>query len=243
MTPEEKLQKFVQDLYLTQFSRRIDDITDSDGQEEIAKAVVWVNTVLDEIEAETDNDGQPIDWSFARENDVNLGTISSANQTFELDDDINRLVVAEYRPLIIKQGDSTVSYWDVVDPNQLARIDNISSNQRVSVVGGSILFSRPLNDTEIGGTVVADVINYIPRVSNEENAVNVEALDMVKPYQLLLLGAAKNATLPDIVQGGLSPSFAQKYADLLTKVIAKNQASSVADNAVRDDYGHIGGIY
>lgn len=243
MTPEETLQKFVQDLYLTQFSRRIDDITDSDGQEEIAKAVVWVNTVLDELEAETDNDGQPIDWQWVRENDANLGTISSANQIFDLDEDINRLVVAEYRPLIIKQGDSTVSYWDVVDPNQLARVDNITSNQRVSVVNNQILFSRPLNDTEIGGTVVADIINHIPQVSNEEGNVNVEALEIVKPRQLLLLGAAKNATLPDIVQGGLSPSFTQKYADLLTKVIAKNQASAVADNAVRDDYSHIGGIY
>lgn len=236
MDDQEKLEKFVQELYLTRFGRRVDDITDSDGVEEIEKSVIWINSFLDELELESD-------WQYVRENDAELGTASEGSQSVELDDDVNKLVVAEHRPLLIVQNGSVVSRWDVVDPNQITSRDGSMSDNRVTTVNNAIVFSRPFNETEIDGTVVADIINYIPRVSNEENNINVEALDLVKPRQLLLLGAAKNATLPDIVQGGLSPSFTQKYADLLTKAIAKNEASTVANDAIREDFGYIGGIY
>ena len=58
----------------------------------------------------------------------------------------------------------------------------------------------------------------------------------------MVLGVAKNWILPDKVSGGLSASFAQKYADLLEKAKAENDASSDAYDVVRDSFGYIGGV-
>lgn len=235
MTDEERLQQLTQDIYLTRFGRLIDDITDTDGVLEVTKTIAWVNMLLDELEGETD-------WNMVREDDENLGTVSTASQVFELDDEVLRLVVNAERPLVLKQGDSIVSRFEVVDPNQITRRTSDSSIDRVATVGRNLVFSRPFNtDTEIGATVVADTVHYLPRLV--QDPVDVSLLDVFKPYNLLTLGAAKNATLPDIVQGGLSPSFVQKYADELAKAVAKNNASSYADEMLYENYGSIGGVY
>lgn len=240
MTTTEKLQKFAQSVYLTRYNRYIDDITDTDGVEEIAKAIDWTNMYLDELMAETDPEGRPIDWFFFRENDVEIGTISTSTQTFDLPDGVLRLVIDEFRPLVISQDGTTISEWDVVAPSQLTNRDRyLTSEQRVSYVGDQIVFSRPLNDGEIGGTITADVINKPTELSLN----NVDLLDQVKPKLLLILGVAKNATLPDIVQGGTSPAFAQKYNNLLEGAKARSQASSIPSEASRQDYGNITGIF
>lgn len=240
MTTTEKLRKFAQSVYLTRYNRYIDDITDSDGVDEINKAIDWTNMYLDELMAETDPEGRPIDWYFLRENDVQIGTISSSSQTFDLPDGVLRLVVDEFRPLVISQDGATVSEWDVVAPSQLNNRNRyLSSEQRVSYVGDQIVFSRPLNDTEINGVITADVINEPPEIS----LTNVDLLDTVKPKGLLILGVAKNATLPDIVQGGTSPAFAQKYNNLLEGAKARSQVSSIPSEASREDYGNIAGIF
>jgi hypothetical protein len=68
-------------------------------------------------------------------------------------------------------------------------------------------------------------------------------LDTVTPIQLIVLGVLKNQILPDIVQGGLTPSFTQKYADLLQKTIQQNNESADADDADRDNFSNIGGTW
>lgn len=243
MTNLETLNQFVQRVYLTRYNRYIDNIEDEDGQIEVDKTIDWANMFLDELESETDNDGQPIDWSFSRENDREIGTIGLTTQTFDLDTDILRLVVDENRPMTITQDGTVVSTWEVVEPNQITKRTDASITDRVTAVNGVIIFSRALNETEIDGKLVGDVINVIPRLSNEGTVVNINALKIVKPYQLMVLGVAKNATLPDIVQGGLSPSFVQKYADLLELTKSRNGASSVANEYVSDDSGSIGGVW
>lgn len=236
MTNEEKLNAFVQSVYLIRYNRYIDDITDEDGVEEKNKTIDWCNSFLDDFELEAD-------WLFMRDNDYSIGTISSATQTFELDrDEILRLVSEAERPLIIQQDGSTVSSWEVVNPKNLARPSVSGGLERVTVVNGTLMFSRDLNDGETSGSVLADVITPLPRLSTTD----VELLDIFEENrltELLKLGIAKNATLPDIVQGGLSPSFAQKYKDALDRAIMKNDQSSVADTAQRDDFSGIGGIY
>lgn len=243
MTDEEKINQFVQDVYLTRYNRFLDDITDEDGVAEVAKTIRWTNMFLDELERETDSDGRPINWSFVRENDVELGTVNSGMQTFDLDDDVLRLVVDEERPLTISFDGAVVSTWEVVGPNQITKRSTGDLGDRVTVVNRKLIFSRPAKDTEVGGTMIADVINNIPRLQDDDEITDVSTIDTVQPYQLLVLGVAKNATLPDIVQGGLSPSFVQKYGDLLDAVKRENQNSATADTAARDDYGYIGGIY
>lgn len=232
MSDEEVLQAFVQSVYLARYGRYLDDITDEDGVAEIAKTIDWTNQFLDELEEEAD-------WQYVRENDKEIGTIASATDTFNLPEDARKLAVDENRPLVIMQDGSIVSEWDVVDPKNITERSSSVNQKRVTFVNNKIVFSRALNDQEIGGTVVADVINSIPRLAEDD----VDILELVKPKQLLILGVAKNATLPDIVGGGLSPSFAQKYSDLLDKAKMENDAAAVAVTAIRDDYSHIGGVY
>lgn len=233
MTDEERLQEFVNDVYLTRFNRFIDDITDEEGIVEVQKTVRFANMFCDELENETD-------WNFSRVPDQSLGTIATVDQVFDLPAGVLRLVTNTERPLILKQGDSIVSRFEVVDANQITQRSTYYPGDRVASVGGSLVFSREFTDYEIGATVEADVINSLPRLSADP--VSITLLDTVKPYSLLVLGVAKNATLPDIVQGGLSPSFVQKYGDLLENAIVENDKSSTADEAIYDDYGYIGGV-
>ena len=86
--------------------------------------------------------------------------------------------------------------------------------------------------------MLADVETSLPRMST----TNVKILSIVKPKQLLILGVAKNSTLPDIVQGGLSPSYVQKYNDLLQGAIARNNSSTQADTIDRDNFSNIHGV-
>lgn len=240
MTPEDRIEEFVQQVYLTIYGRRIDDITDADGVEEIAKIKIWLNLFLDELEMEREPDGTPTNWNFLRENDAAIGTVSSATSTFELPDDALRLVADEERPLVIMQDGSIVSAWDVVDPSQITRRGAyLTREQRVTYVNQSIVFSRSLNDTEIGGEVMADIQLPFPRLSDSD----VTLFDLPIPRQLLVLGTVKNASLPDIVRGGLSPSYAQKYADLLEGLKMANAQTSSSDIAVTTDNSGIGGVW
>lgn len=232
MTDEQRLQAFVQSVYLTRYNRYIDDITDADGQEEIAKTIDWTNNFLGELELESD-------WQYLRANDSILGTVAAAAaQTIPLPSGVRKLVVHEDRPLKISQDGSTVSTWEVVDPNHLTE-DTGHYGDRVTTVGDTIVFSRPFRDTEVGGTITADVIEDMPQLATNDIAV----LDLVRPTQLLVLGTAKNAVLPDIVQGGLTPSFTEKYSDLLEKAVMQNEASASAGIIGGDDNSYIRGVY
>lgn len=240
MTDEQKLQEFTQQVYLTLNGQRIEDITDEEGVEAVATTIIWCNLLLDELEKEKDPDGTPTNWSYVRENDKTIGTVAAAGDTFDLPAGAMRLVAEEDRPLVIMQDDTVVSIWDVVDPNQITKRNSFTlRTQRVTYANQKIVFARPLNDTEIGGTVKADIVNSFPRLASDDTTL----FDLPIPRQLLVLGTAKNAVLPDIVQGGLTPSFVQKYADLLDGEKAANMQSSTPDEAVTDDYGGIGGVY
>ena len=244
MTDEEKLQQFTQQVYLTINNRRLDDITDEDGVEAVATTTIWGNLFLDELEMERNPDGTILNWNFLRENDAEIGTIAAEDDTFDLPAGALRLVADPDRPLVIMQDGAIVSVWDVVDPDQITRRENFAysyRDQRVTYVNQKIVFSRTLNETEIGGTIFADIMNSFPRLDNEA-PINVELFDLPIPRQLLVLGTAKNSSLPNIVKGGLSPSFTQKYADLLEGLKMANMSTSTGDEAVTDDFSYIGGV-
>lgn len=248
MTEEQKLallQEFAQQVNLAIYNRRLDDITGVDGVEAIEKTVIWVNLLLDELEQETQPDGMPMNWLYLRENDKEIGTIATIADTFDLPDGALRPIANPDRPLYITQDGSAVSLWDMVDPNQITvRNDYYTRPQRATYVNQKIVFSRTLNSTELGGTVYTDIVNSFPRLVYDTSAGhNVELFDLPIPRQLLVLGTAKNASLPDIVQGGLSPSFLQRYADLLNGHKMANMQTADADEAVTDDFSGIGGIW
>jgi hypothetical protein len=232
MTDQQRIEKFAQSVHLAANNRYFDDLAGTDGQEYIAQIIDWCNQFIEELELETD-------WAYVRSNDFEIGDLASLSQTFELPITIRKLVVDEGRPLRILQDSTAVSNWDVVPPNLITNPNDRNTSDRVTVVNNKVIFSRPLRDTELAGVVSADVIHPIPRLS----ATDVSVFDIVSPYQLLVLGVVKNTTLSDIVQGGLSPSFTQKYKDLLDKAHLENQQSSLAASTIRDDYGYLGGIF
>jgi hypothetical protein len=107
------------------------------------------------------------------------------------------------------------------------------------VIGRTVVFSRAFTEQEVGGTIHADVINRMPKLAIDDT----ELLELVEPLQLIVLGVAKNSTLPDIVQGEISPALAQKYADLLQKAVAENNVSAEADYIERDDFSYVRGVF
>ncbi len=245
MTPLAQLQALAQSVYLVIKNRYFDDLTSADGKVFVAQITDWGNQFIDELESELDSAGQPIDWHWVRQNRYELGTATAGEASIQTPTAITNLISGENRYVQIIQGTSVVSNWAVVSPNQISsRVDRIVEDA-VAIVGASIVFSRVFKETEAGGTVIGDVTLPIPRfVYNRDTnvATNVKAITTIVPRQLLVLGIAKNATLPDIVQGGLSPSYAQKYGDLLEGAIARNATTSRADILNRDELGYIRGV-
>lgn len=249
MSPTDQLIAYAQSIYLVIKNRYFDDITGPDGQVYLSQVVDWTTMFLDEIENEVNPDGTPIDWKWVEQLGFTLGTATAGDASITLDNTINNVIVGENRYVQILQDGTAVSNWLVVAPDDISTTTNRNTQDMVTLVGGNVLtFSRAFKDTEDGGTIIGDITTPFPRmvvstVGGVLTATNVKILSVIKPKTLLILGVAKNATLPDIVQGGLSPSYVQKYGDLLNNAIARNTISGSADTVVRDDYSSIGGVY
>lgn len=228
-----KITAFAQSVYLGIKNRYLDDIAGTDGQAFISQIIDFLSQYLDELETVTDSLGQPVYWNFARTLDFSLGTASVGQSVFSVDSSVLRVVAAENRPVKIVVGGLTVSSWDVVSANQLS-----SDCNKVAFVGGSLYFSRSLNSQEDGGSILGDVITSLARPTISDSTV----LDIVTPKQLLVYGVMKNSSLPDIVRGELSPSFVQKYNDLLQSAILLNNASTDSDTVTRSDLNGIRGV-
>lgn len=240
MTDIEKMKAFAQSVILAMTGKHM-DVEDIDGEEGAAyllELVDWCNQLIDEIELEAD-------WNFVRELQAEIGTVATLSQQFPLLPTMRKLAVNEHRPLHILQDDTPVSTWDVVKPSMITALrSEYPIRERVTYVSKNIVFSRSLNEGELGGTVVADVINRIPRLVYTDGGVDndTQVLDLIEPRLLLVLGVAKNATLPDFVRGGISPSLVQKYVDILGKAVAENDATAASEMVERDDYSAITGV-
>lgn len=229
---------FAQSVNLVIKNRYFDDIASADGQTFIAQVVDHTNQLLDELENVTDQMGEPVNWKFMRQTAFDLGTATSGETAVDLDSSVQALITDAGRYVQISDSAGTVlSNWQVVDAPQVTNKATVQAD-KVYVAGGQLIFSRAFTDTEDGGSITGDVVASIPRLTT----TNVKALSLVKPKQLLILGVAKNFSLPDIVQGGLSPSYVQKYNDLLQSAIARNNASSGNDTVERDSFAYVSGV-
>lgn len=232
MTNDQKIINFCQSVYRERTGKYFEDIGEEDGQNYITLTLDWLNNnFLDDFELEAD-------WNFVRDPVKEIGTITSALQTFPLPATTRKLTVEEGVQLVITQDGSVISHWDVVDPKGIKPLNNTGYDDRVTFVGRKLVFSRSFNENEIGGTIIADVIDYIPRVSTEDTT----AFDIVKPYKLMILGVAKDATLPDTVQSGISPALTQRYTDLIDRAKLENLASSTPGTYTAEDLSYLGGI-
>lgn len=232
-----RITALAQDIYLAR-QNRYNDVDGEDLAEFVDQTINWINQFIPEVEKEAD-------WNFVRtNNDESIGTISDAGIiSYALPEDIRKLVVSPYRDLSIRQDNTTISTFKLVSPNQSGDPRDVSIRDRATVLRRRVIFSRQLTDQEVGGTIVADTISWIPRLSQTD----VDLLDLLDENwdirQLFIYGVVKNQILPDIVQGGLTPSFERRYANHLRKCVAENNASADADDVDRETFGFVGGVW
>lgn len=232
MAAIDDITALAQSIYLAQ-NGRYNDVEGSDLTDFLNKTIDWVNQYGEELELETD-------WNYLRKNDNTLGTITDKTvQSYALPTTVRTVVVSPYRDVKLTHDGTTVATFTMVNPNQIADPTDLETHDRATVINGKLILSRQLKDTEVGASIVADTIDFMPKLTMTDTTL----LTLVKPRQLIVLGVAKNATLPDIIQGGISPSLAQKYKDLLDKAIAMNDATAEALEVPSENFSFIRGVY
>lgn len=256
-SPTAQLQAFAQSVYLMIKDRYYDDLTSADGQSFLLQVVDWVNMFIDELEYEINADGDPIDWIWVRQPNANLGTAAYTdgltNGSIPFDTtNFNNLLSGGDRFVQILDPvtpSNVLANFTVVAPDELSNDGQRNTFDMCTLVNGNILFSRPFQKSENGGTIVGDVTTFLPRVATSVNATtgqivatDASIFSLVRPLTLLKLGTVKNAILPDIVKGGLNPSYTQKYNDLLTNAINRSTASSLSPTTDYSDYSGIRGV-
>lgn len=240
MAAIDTITALAQSVYLAVKNRYYDDITGADGQVYITNIVDWNNQFLDELELTADEEGNPINWNWLRQMDYALGTATAGNKTIDTPSEILNLVVEPNRYVTLEDDNGDIiSQFSVVQPGDINNKRNGRNPNRVARVGSSIYFSRPFTADEDGANITGDVTIPHTRMT----LTNADCVAQVTPRQLLVLGIAKNDSLPDIVQGPLSPSFVQKYNDLVTSAIAGQSVSSGDDYVETDDLSSIRGLY
>jgi hypothetical protein len=232
MTATEELTALAQSIYLVEYNR-YNDVDGSELTDFIAKTIDWVNQFTQELELEAD-------WNYLRTKDALISTIFDRTiQAYDLPEEARTVVVSPYRDATISFDGAVVSTFAMVSPSNIADPTNPDTHDRATVINRQLILSRPLTENEVGGELRCDTINFMPQLTTTDTTL----LSLVQPKQLIVLGVAKNATLPDIVQGGISPSIAQKYSDLLKKAVSANNESATAMEVPREDFSFIRGVY
>lgn len=238
MSPLAQIQALAQSVYIRIKNRPYDDLTSTDGQAYVAQIIDFGNGYIDELENEVNPAGNVLDWKWVTQLGYTIGTAAVGTASITLPSGINNVIVDEDRYVQILQGGVAVSSWLIVSPDDITK-PHLSDGNMCTVTGSTMTFSRLFTALEDQGSIVADITTPIPRLS----LTNAKAITIIQPRELLVLGIAKNASLPDIVKGALSPSFVQKYNDLLQNAITRNNSSGAADTMVGNDYSYIRGIY
>lgn len=127
----------------------------------------------------------------------------------------------------------------MVDPNQRVVDDAWGRPDRAAFVGRNVVLSRAPKATEVGATIVLDVVEFLPALTRTDDS----ALELLPNKQLAALGVAKTTARSNLVKANLSPSFVQEYNDELKKAIAENNLTNELNDIQREDYSYIGGIW
>lgn len=236
MAAIDDITNLAQDVYLT-INGSLNDDTDDDLETFQNEFIRQFNLWLDEYETEAY-------WNKLRVNDYQLATVSDVTTyVFPLGDDYRTPVFNQdkYLKVISSDGNTRLSRYKLVDPNQRENDDlyNAYWADRATFVNGNIVLSRPPRDTDLGSSLVLDVVMYHPRLARNDST----GIDYLPSKQLAVLGIAKNMTLSNVTKVALSPSFAQKYNDELKKQLAINNASNEAYEAEFSNFGYITGSW
>lgn len=222
-----------QSIYLAKNGRYNDVEDGTELTEFLEQTVDWINQFRQELELEAE-------WNYLRTNRNLIATISDVDiQTYPLPTDVRTVVTSPYRDVVIENDGTVISTFTMVNPNQISNPADPYTGDRATVINGNLILSRKLKETELGGELRADTIAYMPLLTMDDSTL----LTLVKPQQLIVLGVAKNATLPDIVQGGISPSLTQKYNDLLQKAVGANNATAEALEVPTENFNFVRGVW
>lgn len=236
MTPSERITQLAQDIYLP----RNGETYAVDGEDLLAfqtQTIMWVNQLIPEIEKKAD-------WNFVRTNNDVIGTVTDTSViSHPLPVGVRKLIISPYRDLTVRQDGTPVSSFKLVNPNLIYDpSEGYDNRSRATVLKRKVIFSRTFTENELGGDIVADTIAVIPKLS----MTNVLLLDLLDENpdirQLFIYGVLKNQILPDIVQGGLAPSYAQKFDAYLSECIAENNQSADSADADRDNFAFVHGV-
>lgn len=243
MTDEERIEALAQDIYVARHNQE-NDVTGDDLTDFLNQTIIWVNQFIPELEKAKDITGKVVDWNFVRNINETIGTVTSETTiSYDLPSDVRKVVIHPNRPLTIQQDSTVVSTFALVNPNQAYDPNYPSSYMdRATSIKRKVIFSRELTENEVGGDIVVDTIDFIPQLAIDDVTLLDLLDDNLDIRQLFILGVVKNQILPDIVQGGLTPSFAKKYDDYLRDCIIENNASATADYTDAEDFGGIGGV-
>ena len=225
-----EITDLAQKIYVTR-KNRTNNVTGTRLTVFLDTTIIQVNQFLAELDKEAY-------WSWVRTNDYVLATATSAT-SYTLPTTYRTIVKDEDRPLYIVKDGQVVSVWDVVNPNQLKNAGADDNPNRVALIARHVVFSRALTDQEIDGDIKVDVVEYLPKISYD----NIDVLSLVDPIELITLGVVKNQVLPDVVQGGLTPSFTQKYGDLLNGAKSENDMTSTASTATAENLSGVRGVW
>lgn len=236
MTPNERIIDLAQQIYLVRHNIQ-NDVTGTELAEFLANTVMQVNQYLAELDKEAY-------WNWVRTNDyVVEASATTGDTSYTLPSTVRTVVRNPDRPLYLVKDGQIVSTWDIVSPNMVTNAATSDNPNRVTLIGKTLKLSRAITAQEDGATVYCDIVEYLPHLVDDDTAEGVEVLDLVDPVELIILGVAKNQVLPDIVQGGLTPSYTVKYADLLNGTKAENDGSAIAENADGENYAYINGVW
>lgn len=227
---KDQVTDLAQQIYITRKNRK-NNVSGARLDSFLETTIVQINQFLSELDKETY-------WNWVRTNDYVLDTADVAT-SYPLPSQYRTVVKDEDRPLYILKDGKVVSVWDVVNPSQLKNAGEHDNPNRVALIARNVVFSRPFNDRELGGDIKMDVVEYLPKISMD----NIDVLSVVDPVELIVLGVVKNQVLPDVVQGGLTPSYTQKYGDLLTGAKEENDKTSTSSTAVAENLSGVQGVW
>lgn len=234
MNPLDNITDFAQDVNLA-ITGSESNVTGDDLARFQRNCIRFFNLWLDEYETETY-------WNKLRENDFVLATIADTTTfSFELPEEYRTPVFNQDKCIKFINDGTVISYFELVDPNQRINDENrhLPRPDRATFVGSNIVLSRAPKPEELGAEIVLDVVRYHPRLSTTDD----EGLDLLPARQLAVLGVAKNMALAKIIKVSLSPTFTEKYSNLLARLIADNNKTNALYDMQGTDFGYIDGIW
>lgn len=232
----ELVKQFAQTVNLYIKNDFVEDIDDEDGQKFVSRVVSFLNQYKDELENVTDPSGQYVYWSWLRDSGFTIASVYSGGKVFPLTTPEDNIAIALERPVrLVDSSGNVLSTWSMVRPEQLREG---TGENLVARMSGNVVFSREISDGENGADVTADVVRSLPPITESDDRM----LGIVKPYNLMVLGVVKNMSLADQTQSRLSPSFTQKYNDLLQSAINVNNQTTAPNFIETENYSYVRGV-